>query len=297
MKTLCFFLTTFIASSLYAGEISETLIKKTSQKIEQKLELAANDIFDNVEINLSGFHEGKPSYSIISLLPLYDAHNRNSFLQAHLSKQSDVEMLNVGYVQRQVLADSKIIIGYNVFYDQDLKNSHERWSIGSDLLTSLGDAHFNYYEAITDFKYVNGHKEHTLNGYDIQIGLPIPYFPKSKVYAEIFSWNGINSSRDLKGEKYIIKSELPYGITLEFGKINFDQISKDQEFISLNMNLLEIKKKQQSLKSQISQMYSFEPYEIINFNDVSDRKYEKVRRENKIKKQSNRRGTVKITGY
>ena len=44
-------------------------------------------------------------------------------------------------------------------------------------------------------------------------------------------------------------------------------------------------------------MYSFEPYEIINFNDVSDRKYEKVRRENKIKKQSNRRGTVKITGY
>jgi hypothetical protein len=206
-------------------------------------------------------------------------------------------MLNIGYVQRQALSDSKIIVGYNVFYDQDLKNSHARWSFGSDLLTSLGDAHFNYYEAITDFKYVNGHKEYTLNGYDMQIGLPIPYFPKSKVYAEIFSWNGINSSRDLKGEKYIIKSELPYGITLEFGKISFDQISKDQEFISLNINLLEIKKKHQPLKSQILQMYSFKPYEIINLSDVSDRKYEKVRREYKIKKQSNRRGTVKIAGY
>ena len=66
---------------------------------------------------------------------------------------------------------------------------------------------------------------------------------------------------------------------------------------SLNINLLEIKKKHQPLKSQILQMYSFKPYEIINLSDVSDRKYEKVRREYKIKKQSNRRGTVKIAGY
>ena len=44
-------------------------------------------------------------------------------------------------------------------------------------------------------------------------------------------------------------------------------------------------------------MYSTVPYELYNFTDVDDRKYEKVRRENIIKKQTNRTGVVKIVGY
>ena len=164
-------------------------------------------------------------------------------------------------------------------------------------MSSLGDVHFNYYEAITDFKTVNGSKEYTLDGYDIQIGFPLPYLPKSKLYAEVFSWNGINSSRDLQGEQYSLKSELPYGITLELGKTSYDQISKDEEFITLNINLLELKNKYKSFKYEISQIYSSTPYDKLNFSDISDRKYEKVRRENKIKKQTTRSGTVKIIGY
>ena len=44
-------------------------------------------------------------------------------------------------------------------------------------------------------------------------------------------------------------------------------------------------------------MYSSMPYDLYDFSDVSNRKYERVRRENKIIKQSNRTGTVKIAGY
>ena len=44
-------------------------------------------------------------------------------------------------------------------------------------------------------------------------------------------------------------------------------------------------------------MYLTVPYELYNFTDVKDRKYEKVRRENKIKKQTNLTGIVKIVGY
>ncbi len=297
MRFLILFSIILSLGSLHAGEVADNLLKKTSQKIEQKVELAANDLFDNIEIDLSGFHEGKPSYSVMSLLPLYDANNRNSFLQAHLSTQADVNMFNVGFVQRQGSFDNKIIFGYNLFYDLDLEHSHERWGAGADLLSSLGDVHFNYYEAITDFKTVNGSKEYTLDGYDIQIGFPLPYLPKSKLYAEIFSWNGINSSRDLQGEQYSLKSELPYGITLELGKTSYNQISKDEEFITLNINLLELKNKHKSFKYEISQIYSSTPYDKLNFSDISDRKYEKVRRENKIKKQTTRSGTVKIMGY
>ena len=144
---------------------------------------------------------------------------------------------------------------------------------------------------------MNGLKEYTLDGFDAQIAFPLPYLPNSKIYAEVFSWNGINSSRDLEGETYSLKNELPYGIKLEFGKTSYDHMSRDQEFINLTINLLEFKKNKNSLSSELSKMYSSVPYELYSFSDVSNRKYERVRRENKIIKQSNRKGTLKIVGY
>ena len=294
LLTVFVFLFTAVA---YGNEVVSTLLSKVAETAEKKAELAVNDMFNNIEIDLSGFYKGKPSYGISTILPLYEKNNINNFFQGHLSTQADIEMLNLGFVQRRSLLENKLVVGYNFFYDLDLDNSHERFGIGSDVLTSMGDIHLNYYEAITDYVNVNGLKEYTLDGYDAQIAFPLPYLPQSKLYAEIFSWNGINSSRDLEGETYSIKNKLPFGMSLEFGKTSYDQLSRDEEFIILNINLFEFKKTKQSLSSEIAKMYSSVPYELYSFSDVSSRKYEKVRRENKIIKQSNRTGTVKIAGY
>ena len=288
------FLFTAIA---YGNDVANTLLSKAVEKAEQKAELAANDMFNNIEIDLSGFYKGKPSYGISTILPLYEQNNINNFFQGHLSTQADVEMLNLGFVQRRSLLENKMIAGYNFFYDLDLENSHERFSFGADILTSLGDVHLNYYDAITDYVAVNGLKEYTLDGFDAHIAFPLPYLPQSKLYAEIFSWNGINSSRDLEGETFSIKNKLPYGMSLEFGKTSFDQLSRDEEFVTLKINLFEFKKSKQPLSSELARMYTLVPYELYSFSDVSNRKYEKVRRENKIKKQTNRTGVVKIVGY
>ena len=281
----------------YGNEVGSTLLSKVAEKAEQKAEFAVNDMFNNIEIDLSGFYKGKPSYGISTILPLYEKNNINNFFQGHLSTQADIEMLNLGFVQRRSLLENKLIAGYNFFYDLDLDNSHERFGIGADMLTSLGDVHLNYYDAITDHVVVNGLKEYTLDGFDVQIAFPLQYLPNSKIYAEVFTWNGINSSRDLEGETYSLKNELPYGIKLEFGKTSYDHMSRDQEFINLTINLLEFKKNKNSLSSELSKMYSSVPYELYSFSDVSNRKYERVRRENKIIKQSNRKGTLKIVGY
>ena len=293
---LVIFLFLFTAVA-YGNEVVSTLLSKAAEKAEQKAELAVNDMFNNIEIDLSGFYKGKPSYGISTILPLYEKNNINNFFQGHLSTQADIEMLNLGFVQRRSFFENKLFAGYNFFYDLDLDNSHERFSIGADMLTSLGDVHLNYYDAITDYVVVNGLKEYTLDGFDAQIAFPLPYLPNSKIYAELFSWNGINSSRDLEGETYSVKNNLPYGMTLEFGKTSFDQISRDEEFVTLNINLFELKQTKQPLSSELSKMYSSVPYELYSFSDVNSRKYEKVRRENKIIKQSNRTGTVRIAGY
>ena len=287
----------FFTAIASGNEVMSTMLSKFADKAEQKAELAVNDMFNNIEIDLSGFYKGKPAYEINTILPLYETNNLNNFFQGHLSTQAEIEMLNLGFVQRRSLLENKLIAGYSFFYDLDLDNSHERFGIGADILTSLGDVHLNYYDAITDYVVVNGSREYTLDGFDAQIAFPLPYLPNSKIYAEIFSWNGINSSRDLEGETYSIKNNLPYGMTLEFGKKSFDQLSRDQEFVNLKINLFEFKKTKQPLSSEIAKMYSTAPYELYSFSDVSSRKYEKVRRENRIIKQSNRTGTIKIAGY
>ena len=297
MRRVLFIIILFCSSIAFGSEVANTLLKKVAKTAEEKAELAVNDIFKNVDVDLSGFYKGKPSYGISTILPLYEKNNINNFFQGHLSTQADIEILNLGFVQRRSLLENKLIVGYNFFYDLDLDNSHERFGIGADMLTSLGDVHLNYYDAITDYVVVNGLKEYTLDGYDAQIAFPLPYLPYSKIYAEVFSWNGINSSRDLEGETFSIKNKLPFGMSLEFGKTSFDQLSRDEEFVILNINLFEFKKTKQPLSSELRKMYSTVPYELYNFTDVSDRKYEKVRRENKIKKQTNRTGTVRIVGY
>ena len=297
MRRILFIITLFFSSIAFGSEVANTLIKKAAETAEEKAELAVNDIFENVEVDLSGFYKGKPSYGISTILPLYDQNNRNTFIQGHLSTQADIEMLNIGLVQRHSFYENKLMVGFNIFYDLDLDNSHERFGIGSDLLTSLGDIHLNYYDAVTDYVVVDGLREYTLDGYDAQIAFPLPYLPKSKFYAEVFSWNGINSSRDLEGETYSLKSKFPFGMTLEFGKTSFDQLARDEEFVTLNINLFEFKSNKNQPLNELAKMYSSVPYTLYSFSDVSERKYEKVRRENKIKKQTNRTGTVRIVGY
>ena len=297
MKNLIFIFILFFTTTSYGKEVVSTLLSKTAQKAEEKAEAAVNDMFDNIEVSFSGFYKGKPSYEITTILPLYEASGRNTFVQGHLSTQADIEMFNIGLVQRHALYENKLIAGYNFFYDRDLDNSHERFGIGADLLSSLGDVHLNYYDAVTDFVVVNGKREYTLDGFDVQIAFPLPYLPTSKLYAEVFSWNGINSSRDLEGETYSIKSLFPYGMSLEFGKTSYDQISRDEEFVTLSVNLYKFKQNKNSISEELSKMYSSVPYDLRSFSDVGDRKYEKVRREYKIKKQTNRSGTVRIVGY
>ena len=49
--------------------------------------------------------------------PLSVINNRNTFIQGHLSTQADIEMLNIGLVQRHSLYENKLMMGFNFFYD------------------------------------------------------------------------------------------------------------------------------------------------------------------------------------
>ena len=75
MRCVLFIITLFCSSIAFGSEVANTLLKKAAETAEEEAELAVNDIFKSVEIDLSGFYKGKPSYGISTILPLYDQNN------------------------------------------------------------------------------------------------------------------------------------------------------------------------------------------------------------------------------
>ena len=91
MRRVLFIITLFCSSIAFGSEVANTLLEKAAETAEEKAELAVNDIFENVEVDLSGFYKGKPSYGISTILPLYDQNNRNTFDSAEDGEELDFE--------------------------------------------------------------------------------------------------------------------------------------------------------------------------------------------------------------
>ena len=280
----------------------ETLKSKVGTSIEDVIENSILRSFENIEIDLSGFNKGKPEIGLSTIVPLLENSNSGLFFQGHLSTQNDNEKINLGFAKRNLTHDNKMVLGYNTFYDHDFSSDHRRWGLGIDIFTSLGDVHANMYEAISDGVLNNqGNTEYVLDGYDYKLGLPIPFFPTSKIYAEAFRWNATMGAKDQKGERFHVKTKLPYGMNLSFGKTFYSALAQDQEFIKLSINLMDLKESKSKPNNKFNSLFSTNLYST-NFEDVSDRKFDKVQRENDLIIQTttvieNRAITVSIQGY
>ena len=299
---LLFIIVILNSSNLISDDNTDNLKSKVGTSIEDVIENSILNSVENIEIDLSGFNKGKPEIGLSTVVPLLENSNSGLFFQGHLSTQNDNEKINLGFARRDLVHDSKVFLGYNTFYDHDFSSDHRRWGVGFDVLTSLGDIHINIYEAISDGVLNNqGNTEYVLDGYDYKLGLPIPFFPTSKIYAEAFRWNATMGAKDQKGERFNIDTELPYGMKLSFGKTFYSALAQDQEFIKLSINLMDLKKDKNKSSNKFNSLFSTDSY-LTNFEDVSDRKFDKVQRENDLIIQTTtvietQAVTVSIRGY
>ena len=197
------------------------------------------------------------------------------------------ETLNLGLGQRWILNDGKVIAGLNAFYDNEWDAGHERMSVGAELLTSVGDIRINQYTAMSDAESVNGGEETALDGMDMELALPLPYLPNSRMHAKSFKWDGENGADDLEGDTLSLRSALPYGFAFEAGTTSYDSSAQgDADFISVTFNLARF---QQQQYVQQPTLVSNTAYQL---KDISDRRFEKVRRQNVIVKQISTGGST-----
>ena len=261
-----------------------------TSKIEQSIE----DRFRNVEIEITDLDGDDTRYSIFTVQPLYEnlSAGRVTFFQGSIIALDDDDTLNLGLGQRWLLNDGKAIAGLNIFYDNEWDVGHERMSIGGELLTSVGDIRVNSYKALTNGKTNDdGNEEKALDGMDMELALPLPYLPSTRIHAKAFEWEGEDGASDLEGDTISLRTALPYGFELEAGTTSYDNSYKqDADFVSLTFNVARFHNQQYVEQPKL---ISDTAYQLT---DVTQRRFEKVRRTNTIVKQVRKQGVITLRG-
>ncbi len=233
------------------------------------------------EIDITDFSEGEASFRLLMLKPLRDMDAQSTLLQAGIISQDDVNTISLGIANRWSLRGGTVLAGLNAFYDNEIEVGHSRASIGAEVLTSVGDLRFNSYTAISDTENNEDEDrdEAALDGTELEVALPLPYMPNTRLTMTSFSWEGDQGSDDSEGTITGLRMTLPQGFELEVGSIDYDkEASVDDEYVSLSFNITRYRN---AANYGQPVLVSDKAYELL---DVTQRRFEKVRRSNTIVK-------------
>ena len=275
MKKFLFIITTLLLSfNVNAQDLKKELTKKSNDYISGSLE----SIFPTAEVSLSSGTSDKVTGSILFVSPLSDINNKENtlFTQGSIYFSDDNrETINLGIGNRKLLINDTLMLGANIFYDNEIDYGHTRASFGVEAISSVGSLRANQYYAISGWKDVGEAQEKALDGSDIEVGVPLPYLPWTNFYLRTFEWEGASGVADLKGDEMSLEAKLPLGLNLEVGKRSIDGSSEDKEFIKLTWTCCNREEQNFGISDK-----------AYSLTSVADQRFQKVRRQNLIVKQS-----------
>ena len=271
-------LASLFALSAYAQDLKNKATNKITSELNKSLTSGLANIFPTAEVSLSSGKTQKVKGNILVVMPMSDIDDKKNvtFTQGSIYfSDNDQETLNLGIGQRRLLDNENLMIGANMFFDEEFTSRHRRASFGVEAITSVGSLRANQYYGLSGWKTVKGIQEKALDGHDMEVGAPLPYLPWTKAYYRTFEWEGASGVGDLKGDEMSLEANLPFGLNVEVGKRSNDNSSKDREFVSLTWRCC-YKSDQQTFG------ISDKAYSLTS---VSDQRFQKVRRQNLIVKQ------------
>ena len=261
-------------------------VDEVVDRFYSSLESFLEENFENTDFSIKKIETIKPEIGIQTFKIFSEDNSDLSFFQGSLFlHDSDRETFNIGLGQRYLSNDESILFGLNAFYDYEFDYEHQRFSIGAEIKSSILDLNYNQYFAESSSKKgKNGKDEEAIDGYDVEIGAHLPYIPSMKAYLKAFDFE-VSGGNDFQGLEFSTQIKVPNsGLSFEIGHTDYDH-HNDQSFINLRYS--------NSIKNPGASLLSSEAFERIS---MKDRIYEKVRRENIIKKKG-AGFTVKAGGF
>ena len=247
--------------------------------------------FPTVEISFETKEGTKPTTGILVVAPLSDGDDIENtlFTQVSAFYTDNRTTLNAGLGYRRLVSDNTIMLGLNAFYDHEFPYDHGRYSIGLEARSTVGEINANMYQATTKWKSAEtGFEERALDGWDIEVGLPLPYMNWATVFVKRYKWDGVDGAKDLKGNDAQLRAYVPIlpGLEIQAGR-TFKDDDKDSNYFIATFNIAE------AFSNKSNQQVQWFNDTAYKLESMEDRRYEKVRRKNIIVKQV--RSTV--TGF
>lgn len=290
----------FVALALFATQVNSDETDKVKKAIKKGVKdevvgIATSYLekhFDVFELSIDS-PDDLSSASILVVKGLSDPDDiKNTwFTQGSIFLDAGRATLNMGLGYRRLVADEKLLLGVNTFYDQEYPYRHGRASLGLEARTTVGEFNFNRYWATTSWQAGdNGLDEHALGGVDLEIGIPLPYMNWATFYARAFRWHSvIRGEKDSIGSDLSLRAEVPVipGLAIEAGHRQYSSSEPTDNFIKFEYDVIQAFKKD---KAPIFTSYAYK------MGSMADQRLKKVRRENKIYKQF-KSSTVTVKGF
>ena len=249
-------------------------ISQSSSAASEKIETFITGNFENVkyldfEIQVREYL--KPSFNIMSVTELLKIDSGTIFNQTSITTHDDDETVNIGLGIRKLLNDNKVLIGSNIFYDQQFTNNHKRTGAGVEAISSVFDIRGNYYNAISGSKNTTEGSERALDGWDTQIDYHLPGEHDVNFFMNAFKFENPDkiSIYEEKGNKYGANAKLGHFL-MEAGYMDDNQ-GGDSYFGSIKFVV------------NIGEQKENKTRNFLEYTDVSDKLYQPVKRENKIR--------------
>ena len=253
------------------------------------------DLFPTAEVQARVSDSYGVEGSVLLLKPIFesDDHSNLLFTQGSVHRYNKRTTVNVGIGLRHLTLDKKLLVGLNGFFDHELPYDHQRTSIGAEIRTTVGEINANYYRGLSGWNQGrNGNHERAMDGFDIELGIPLPYMPRTRLYGGYFEWEAQSGSFQDHGWKASVEAELYKGFYVEAGHRNVEAGQPDAAFVNIRINVLDLLTDRKKGKPFFSDV-------AYKLDSMEERRYEKVRRENLIRKETrqNANFTVTVAGF
>ena len=147
------------------------------------------DFMESWEFGLNVDEDEGPSYFADILLPLYRDSDRTRllFVEPRVRYADRSYLFNSGLGFRQLALNQSWLLGMNVFHDYDTDDSHYRVGWGAEALSAYAEARTNMYIGLSQKRLVEENAggntfEEAVNGWDFELGAPVPYYSRLKVF-------------------------------------------------------------------------------------------------------------------
>ena len=283
-----FFYIIFINSLSVSAELVKNKINEFSNETALAISNFAKNNFENMkylEFDIQIQEKLKPSFSIMSVTELLKIDSGTVFNQTSLNTHDNDETVNIGFGYRKLLNDNKILIGSNIFYDHQFDLDHKRTGAGLEAISSIFDLRGNYYNALSGLKITSDGSERALDGWDTQLDYHLPGEKDVNIFANLFAFENPDSAStyEEKGTKFGANASLG-NFTIEGGYLNDNQ-NNDAFFGSVKFVV------------KLGDNGDKKKQNFLEYTDVSDKLYQPVKRENKIRVVKISKSGVTVGGF